>query len=167
MSVSRDPLLLEHGDKILVVGSGNGYELVWFHKAGYPVKGLELYTPNVPLVKKLTTIGSATDMPWENKEFDLVFCTEMFEHVTEEETELILKEMKRVAKRFYITIATRGDAPYNTHINIQKPWWWMAKFDELGFKIESFQYSPRVFLQFGKDMGFGVYNDGVTIYGDC
>ena len=68
---------------------------MWLSKKGHDVTGLELYAPNVPYVKERTIIGDATDMQFEDNSFDLVYCTEMFEHVTKEDTDKILKEMKR------------------------------------------------------------------------
>ena len=153
--------------KILVVGSGNGYELVWFGKDGHDVTGLELYAPGVPYVDARTIVGSATDMPFKDKEFGLVFCTEMFEHVSEADTDLILNEINRVGEKFYITIATKHDPPYNTHINVQAGSYWLKKFEDMGFQIASFQFCPKIFLRLGKAMGFGLYYDGVTLYGDC
>ena len=167
ISLTQGSAILMGKCKILVVGSGNGYELVWLSKAGHDVTGLELYTPDVSYVKKRTVIGSATDMPFEDGEFGLVYCTEMFEHVTEKDTDLILREMQRVAEKYYITIATKYDPPYNTHINVQRGWWWLRKFGEMHFRVVNFQYCPRVFLHLGVALGFGVYNDGVTLYGYC
>jgi len=153
--------------KILVVGSGNGYELVWLGKKGHDVTGLDLYAPEVSYVKDRTIIGSAEDMPFEDNEFELVFCTEMFEHVSDEASTRILREFQRVAKKFYVTIATIDDPPYYTHVNIQDGWWWIKRFKDLGFNIVNAQVNPYVVLVLGRTFTKVNYANGVTIYGNC
>jgi len=168
VSLSQDLTVRKTPDiKILVVGAGNGYELVWFGKNNYDVTGLDLYVPDVPYVKARTVIGSAGNMPFKDKQFDLVFCTEMLEHVDEEITDEILSEFNRVANKFYVTIATIEDPPFYTHINIHKPWWWMEKFDALGFKFANAQANPVMLLLAGGSITRMNYVSGVTMYGDC
>ena len=92
--------------KILVMGAGHGYEVVSYIKGGHDVKGIDLYAPEIPMVKEVTTLASADDMPFKDKEFDLIHSTEMMEHVPEKITDQILRECRRVAKKFVFTIAT-------------------------------------------------------------
>ena len=152
---------------VLIVGAGNGYEIVRFGKAGHNVTGLDLYIPNVPYIKERSVKGSADCMPFSDNQFDLVFCTEMFEHVTEQAAETILTEFQRVAGRFYVTIATKDDPPYNTHINIQPAWWWIKKFEALEFKLANAQQCPVLILQTDNNVTQLNYSTGVTLYGDC
>ena len=154
--------------KVLVMGAGHGYEVVSYIKGGYDVKAIDLYSPDIPMVKEVTTLASADNMPFEDKEFDLIHSTEMMEHVPQKLTNPILRECKRVAKRFVFTIATRDDPPYCTHINIHPAWWWIKKFEKLGFNIVSAQQAARLHIPFpeGHASHF-TWPDGVLIYGEC
>ena len=69
-------------------------------------------------------------MPFKDNEFTLVFCCETLEHIPMDICEKILEESKRVAGLYYFTIATRGDEPWNSHINIHQGEWWIGKFRE-------------------------------------
>ena len=153
--------------KVLVVGAGSGYEIINYLNNGYDVKGIDLYVPDVQRVKEVTHIGSADNMPFKDKEFDFVHCTEMMEHVPEEITDDILNEAKRVAKKFIFTIADRHDKPYESHINIHPAWWWMKKFEDLGFKIKSAQQAARITLPLGNSAINVFWSDGVLLYGEC
>ena len=153
--------------KVLVVGAGSGYEIINYLNHGYDVKAIDLYVPDVKRVKEVTHVGSADNMPFDDKEFDFVHCTEMMEHVPEEITDDILLECKRVSKRFIFTIATRHDKPYNSHINIHPAWWWMKKFEDLGLETEHAQKAARVLLVVNGYSSYMCWPDGVLMYGNC
>lgn len=154
--------------KILVVGAGNGYDLVQFIKAGHDCIGLELYIPDIPLVKKNSIMAQAKSMPFKNKSFDLVFCAEVMEHIPAEITDLVLRECKRVAENFYFTIATRDDGHFNTHVNVHNGSYWIQKFEDLGFTISHAEINPRVYIDFNrKYIQKTLYPDGVMLYGRC
>jgi len=153
--------------KILVVGAGSGYEVVNYLKHGHHVRGIDLYAPDIKMVKDVTHIGSADNMPFEDDEFDLVHCTEMLEHVPEEMTNDILLECKRVAKRFVFSIATTLDTPYNTHINIHPAWWWLKQFDELGFDVVNAQQNQRLTIPVKQYASIIFWPDGVFLHGKC
>lgn len=153
--------------KILVVGAGVGYEVVNYLKHGHHVKALDLFVPDIEMVKDVTTIGSADNMPFEDKEFDLVHCTEMIEHIPEEMTDSVLMECKRVAKKYLISIATSLDMPYNTHINLHPAWWWLKRFEDLGFIINTAQYAPRLSVPCKNYSSYITFPDGVHLHGEC
>jgi len=154
--------------KILVIGAGSGYEIASFLSAGHKCVGMDLYIPDVPFMKEVCVQGDASDMPFRDKEFDLVFCTETFEHIPEHICYQILKETKRVGKNFYFTIATRGDGEYKMHINVHPAWWWLKTFEEHDLTIVHGEYAPLILVGYA---GHGIiklaYKDGVTIYGNC
>ena len=152
--------------KILCVGSGNGYEAVWFTKKGYDVTVLEMYHPDIPILRGRQIKGYAQDLPFRDKTFDLYFC-EMMEHVKEELNTPILKEAKRVAKEVFFTIADRDDKPYYTHINIHDICYWFNLFTELGFKIINAQSSAILPLIAGNKVMTMNWEDGVLIRAKC
>jgi SAM-dependent methyltransferase len=153
--------------KVLVLGAGNGYEIVVFRLFGWNVAGLEFYVPNIEAVKEVSVIGDASDMPFGDKEFDLVFCCEMLEHIEDDVCMKILQETNRVGKNFFFSIATRDDPPYDTHINLKRPGQWVTDFENIGFDIKNAQFAPRITIVSGNYMCVLRYSDGVMVYGSC
>ena len=73
------------------------------------------------------SIEDARALPHEDKQFDVVFSADFFEHVYEDEIELILDEMKRVGHHVIAEIAfeaplTERQAKYHV-TNKPKEWW--------------------------------------------
>ena len=154
--------------KILCIGSGNGYEAVWFIKRGCKVTIADIYQPDVNILKGTQVKAYAQDLPFRDNEFDLVFCCEVMEHVSIENTVPILKEAKRVGRNVFFTIADTPDPPYNTHINIHGFTFWYSLFKNLGFKILNAQHRPRIPLLVAKNtVWFNKYKDGILIYAEC
>lgn len=153
--------------KILVLGSGPGYELVYLKKQGFNVVGAELYIPDNPIVKKHSVQCSIDNLPFKDKEFLLTLCCETLEHIPMEVCEDIIEETKRVSKAFCFTIATRDDGHFNTHININEGEVWIKKFRDHGLKIQHAQIAPGYIVKRGNTMALVAYDDGVLIYGEC
>jgi len=164
--------LIQFGDfekkKILCVGSGNGFEAVKFIQHGCDVTILDMYKPDVEILKGKQVKGYAQDLPFEDKEFDLYFCCEMMEHVEKEHTIPILKEAKRVSDNVFFTIAEKPDPPYNTHINLEKFTYWHSLFEDLGFEILNAQHCPRLPLLVSKSkVLLSAWKNGILIYAKC
>jgi hypothetical protein len=166
-SISSLPYIKRIVKKVLIVGGGNNYEAVWFFKNGYKVFAIDLRIPKIKCLKGKCTRGSASELPFKSKSFDLVFCSEMLEHVPEEEVDDILRETMRVGKKVYFTIATRDDKPFNTHINIHDALWWINRFMENGFEIVTASMNPVAHIFLNRGLISMVYPDGVCIYADC
>lgn len=153
--------------KILCVGSGNGYEAVWFIKQGFDVTVIEMYHPDISVLSGKQIKGYAQDLPFRDKTFDLYFSCEMMEHVPEELNTPILKEAKRVSKEIFITIADRDDPPYHTHINIHELPYWYDLFKELGFTIINAQTAARFPLAGNGRIVIAAWGDGTVIHAKC
>ena len=89
---------------ILDAGCGEGFTLNKFmlNKVGQSIKGIEYSKKAISLGKKLfpeVTIeeGSIYNMPYEDKLFDLVLCTEVLEHM--EKPQKALLETIRTSKK--------------------------------------------------------------------
>jgi len=165
--VSQNMLRKVKDPKVLVIGAGNGYDMLALMQAGYDVHGIDLYVPDVPCLKEHITKGDASDMPFEDNQFTLVLCCETLEHIPMDICDKIIDECKRVAQAFYFTIATRGDGPYNTHINIRNGEDWIKSFRDKGFKIHHAALASEVMIKVDNVMQGLKYLDGVTIYGEC
>ena len=157
------------GSKILCVGCGNGWEVVALLKAGFDAYGTEVHEIDVPILKNRIINAIAPDLPFKDDEFDLMMCCEVLEHVPEDKTDDIINDCARVGKKSFFSIATKPDPPWNTHINLHKPQWWLDKFFELKLKIHNFQFKPM--LDLTVDHGEGTislkrlnYSQGMYFY---
>jgi hypothetical protein len=157
--------------RVLIVGFLAGYDLVYLLKCNVEAYGLELKIPNVKIIKENSVRASATHMPFKDKQFDWVLCSEVFEHLPMKMCKQILKEFKRVSNNYYLTIATRGDPPYNTHINIHDGEWWIKAIRDSGFGITHAELAQnfrwRVQVESGLIFYISKYKDGVMLYGSC
>jgi hypothetical protein len=152
--------------KMLVVGPGNGFELVYYGKMGFDVTGIDLYQAEVQYVKDRVIQCDATNMPFEEREFEFVHCTEMLEHVEYEDSLKILKEIKRVGHVFMISIASAEDV-FKTHINIRSPSHWMDVMENMGFSFYNAQYKPNFIIRNGRYVNKINYAEGFFGYGLC
>lgn len=76
----------------LDVGCRDGYWTIWLNNQGYKVTSLDIEPHYKNAIKHDVNKG----LPFKNSAFDLVFCTEVVEHL--EKPEQFLKEVDRVLK---------------------------------------------------------------------
>lgn len=157
--------------KVLCVGSGNAYEAVWFLMQNADCYVAELYHPQVKILHGRQVKALGQELPFKNKEFDLLFCCETLEHITEKENDRILSEAKRVSNEVFFTIATRDDPPFYSHICIHEGEWWINKFRQMGFDLINAQINAThtIITQFnGQSVATNLnYGDGVLIHARC
>jgi len=73
-------------------------------------------------------------LPFKNDSFDLVFSSEVMEHVKEPYTEAVIRELRRIcSKRALLTINT-FDREKPGHINMHSRDWWLNRFEKNGFR---------------------------------
>jgi ubiquinone/menaquinone biosynthesis C-methylase UbiE len=93
--------------KILEVGAGNGRIIgllsTHFINGCYSIdinKELSNYVKNkYPIIK--TFVGEIINLPFKDKEFDLVYTHEVLQHICPEEIEKACEELKRVGKEVW------------------------------------------------------------------
>jgi SAM-dependent methyltransferase len=90
------------GGKVLDAGSGEGFGVNMMRKAGLDAWGVDL---SAEVVQKTTarygpfySVGSITQIPYENATFDAVTCMEVIEHIPEAEAIAALSEICRVLR---------------------------------------------------------------------
>lgn len=95
---------------ILDIGAGSGSLINKLRSKNYEVVGIDLF-PVVEDIRK----GTITNLDFGDNEFNTVFSTEVIEHLTEEQIDKGLNEVKRVLKKGGSLILT---VPYNENIEI-------------------------------------------------
>jgi SAM-dependent methyltransferase len=137
--------ILREGYKhVLDVGCGIGQGVAIMRNKGIEAYGIDISEKIKPFWKegkidKFCQVSCADKIPFPDDSFDLVVCTEVMEHIPEEGVKKVLKEIKRVGKKYFFTIALSkalhkmpndGSEP---HICVKPPTWWKEVFDKLGF----------------------------------
>jgi 2-polyprenyl-3-methyl-5-hydroxy-6-metoxy-1,4-benzoquinol methylase len=138
------PILKYKFKKVLDVGCGIGQGVAIMRNKGIEAYGIDISEKIVPFweegnITQFCQVACADKIPFPDDYFDLVICTEVMEHVPEEGVRDVLREIKRVGKQFFFTIALAtavhkmphdGSEP---HICVKSPQWWKDVFEELGF----------------------------------
>ena len=151
--------------KLLVIGAGSGYEVVYLLKNGFKsTYTSDIYMPNLEYLKRRSIQTWAQDLPFKDKSFDFVTCCETMEHIPEDSADCILQECRRVAQEVYFTIATRDDPPFNSHVTIKNPTWWIDKFEDVGYRVINAQVNPWFAVPMKGGTILFRYDDGVSIY---
>lgn len=94
-------------ESVLDVGCGEGFtlEMLRKQKIGKKLVGIEYLDTAIKIGKKVHPKiefkqGTIYELPYKDKTFDLVICTEVLEHL--EEPEKALKELVRVSKKYCV-----------------------------------------------------------------
>lgn len=148
------PAQLSTKSKVLDVGCGVG-NLVWaLRKFGVKSHGVEPSTAakQFCVEPKYCRYGDYKKLPFRNNEFDLVYTSEVLEHINEKQIDFFLKECLRVSKGLLINmicVKERGAFAYEeiSHINVKSEDWWKNKFKSLKLKVKvgnSFYFFPKI-----------------------
>lgn len=119
---------------ILDVGCGRGHYLRLFREMGFKsILGIDpsrecatKYLKDVPhIVSDFSSF--AKNIP--TNQYDIVFCTDVLEHIKPEEVDDFIKELTRLAPYSILGIANHPDVQEGIELHlIQEPWdWWERK----------------------------------------
>ena len=125
-------ILLRNPQNVLDVGCGLGDVVRRLNKIGVEATGVD----NAEVLWKIFwkehffKEGDAKKLPFRDNSFDVVFSSDFFEHVPEEDIDTVLGEMKRVGRRILAVIAfeaelTERQAKY--HVTNKPREWWIEK----------------------------------------
>lgn len=149
--------------KILCIGCGNGFEVIEYLNQGHDAYGTEVHPiDNVKILEGRIINAIVPELPFKDKEFDLLHSTEVLEHIPTSTTDAFLNECKRVSRQQFFSIATEMDT-HKTHINLQTPNWWLDTFERNGFNVVNFQFKPILSNIYGNYVHDVHYNDGITV----
>jgi ubiquinone/menaquinone biosynthesis C-methylase UbiE len=142
---------------VLDIGAGTGALIQELQNNGYQnIKGIDLY-PKEDFINK----GVITDLQFEDSSFKTVFCTEVIEHLTEEQIDMGLREVYRVlADNGFFVLSV----PFNEVLekNIYTCPHCGGQFHKVGH-LQSFSKERLISLL--KKYGFSIQKSGVYAFG--
>jgi len=81
-------------------------------------------------------MANAEDLPFKDKEWDLLTSFDMLEHVPEDEVDLVIEEFRRVSDRFFYNISLKRERKRvngkNLHPTVKPSEWWIDKIEKSG-----------------------------------
>ncbi len=101
---------LKAGNRVLDIGCGKGFQMFELTQflPGLEVRGLDVSNYAIeqahPEVKHLIDNGSAIQLPYPDKSFDLVFSINTLHNLHNSDLDLALREMERVGKEKYLCV---------------------------------------------------------------
>ena len=125
--------------RVFEFGSGLGNLLAECSKRGIDIVGSETseYALRRSICKSsIVRIGEIpkVNLPFPDNSFDLIFSSEVMEHVTEEATVSVIRELSRVCSRHALFTINTFDADQPGHINMHPREWWLKEFEINGFR---------------------------------
>lgn len=109
--------------RVLEAGIGNGFVMEFLKRTGISVVGMDIEVRNKPDVA-----GNLLCIPFKDNSFDAVSCYEVLEHLPFERIEDVIRELKRVTRK-YIFISV----PH--HVKCFNSWLSLGRWLSLGFCI--------------------------------
>lgn len=101
---------LKPGSKVLDIGCGKGFQIFELTQVlpGIEVRGIDISTYAIehahPKVKQLIDHGTAANLPYPDKAFDLVFSINTLHNLPNRDLDFALREMERVARQKYLCV---------------------------------------------------------------
>jgi len=126
-------------------GAGLGYTLKEAETRGIKMIGCETsqYAIKNSICKTgMIKIGEVPDqsLPFLDNSFDLVFSSEVMEHVKEEHTNSVMSELYRICRKHILLTINTFDANQPGHINMHARDWWVNKFEAVGCEQDEKTY---------------------------
>jgi ubiquinone/menaquinone biosynthesis C-methylase UbiE len=96
-------------ETVLDAGCGNGVIINNLPKIFKKTAGLDMSEESLKYVKAEKILASITSIPFADNSFDLLICSEVLEHLKDEDYFATVKELQRVAKKYIILTFPNGE----------------------------------------------------------
>ncbi|MFH1328636.1 MAG: class I SAM-dependent methyltransferase [Candidatus Bathyarchaeota archaeon] len=129
---------------VLDVGCGPGWSVLEFLNRGKEARGVEpckyLFGEElrVPAGLGIVKEGAITSIPFPADSFDMVFSTDVLEHIKEVEVNKALSELVRVSKKYIFCSISSDEAicfpDLKLHQTVKPREWWEVQFAKFKLK---------------------------------
>lgn len=114
--------LISDGKSVLEIGCGTGISTLWLAKNGRKAYALDYTDSSVELVKEaakrlkldvdVKKADATKDLPYEKKQFEVIFQSGLLEHFSTEEQIKLLNSWKKYSKYMISMIPNKASLPY-------------------------------------------------------
>ena len=128
-------------ERVIDLGCANGDLVAEWTKRGYEALGVEGSSHIKDYMEDNASLILAdlrSPLPDNLKNFDLVTCFEVLEHIEEEYSEMVVDNICYLTKKFVVTSAAPPGQGGHYHVNCQDKKYWIDKFEK-----RSFEYNDR------------------------
>jgi len=129
---------------VMDVGCGPGWSVVAFLMRGKMCQGVEsckyLFDNELRILagSEIVKQASIVDIPCPVSSFDMVFCTDVLEHVQEKNVDKAISELVRISKKYiFCTISSWKAQMFpelELHQTVKPREWWEEKFSHYKLK---------------------------------
>lgn len=128
-------------ESALDIGCGIGLQTKRLKELGWNIIGAEhapvavdMREPGVDIVSFDLTAPFGGHIP--GTVYDCVICTETAEHIPAEHAEQIVENVAGYATKTIIWSAAQPEQPWPGHVNLQRPAYWIEKFERRGWRVD-------------------------------
>lgn len=124
---------------VLDFGCGNGHAARLMRSSGFEWYGVEFSRTAYDNYLNEPFFHHGDTTQFSDRQFDLIYSTEVFEHIPEEDVDAVVADLCRVAAKYlFLTISLRPSSDNNRyHCTLQSRAWWEARFTRCGFNVDS------------------------------
>lgn len=143
---------------MLDVGAALGWSVEYFSARGVRACGVDVSETAVLRARRLgrdVRLGSATDLPFSDRAFDLVLSTDCLEHMRPEDADRAIDELSRVSAQYLaLKVNPRRDrnrwwrwaARTDLHLTLMPVDAWIGRFEARGFRMHHLDASREEFV---------------------
>lgn len=115
--------------RVLDVGCGQGFLVKALLERGIDATGIDYSRHAGKQIPDNFYMTEADLLPYPDNYFDVVFSSDFFEHLEEDEIDDVAEEMKRVGKRVIAKVSYKPQPPY--HKTVKPREWWEKKLQNV------------------------------------
>lgn len=124
--------------RVLDFGCGNGYAVRRMRQEGHEWYGIELSRTAYEQHLREPYFFHGTTEQFPDRHFDMVYSTEVMEHIPESDVESVVADICRIARKYiFMTISLRPSSDNNRyHCTLRPRSWWEAQFVAHEFVVD-------------------------------
>jgi len=133
---------------VLDLGCGDGALMSFLNKdKRYQVTGIDLFRPDLKKAKETGVYskliyGDIRKLKIKKNSFDLVFSSQVIEHLEKKEAVALIKILEKIAKKKLVLGTTNGFFPFeriegndNNPLQVHKSGWSIKEFKKMGYEV--------------------------------
>lgn len=119
-------------------GCGNGYAVRKMRSEGHAWFGVEYSKAAYERYLREPFFFLGNTSQFGDAQFDLVYSTEVLEHIPEDQIDWVIGDLCRIARKYiFVTISLRPSSDNNRyHCTLRPRDWWESRFMRCGFEVD-------------------------------